>query len=80
MKRMKKILTDAVAVGNATARAISFRNRDPRTPIYENSAWKTVFIGDDYQLAQRRRRGGRNLDARTPFFYVADGEHTRDGR
>ena len=29
-ERMKKILTDAVAVGNATARAISFRNRDPR--------------------------------------------------
>ena len=30
--RMKKILTDAVAVGNATARAIAFRNRDPRAP------------------------------------------------
>ena len=29
-ERMKKILTEAVAVGNATARAVSFRNRDPR--------------------------------------------------
>ncbi len=29
---MKKTLTEAVAVGNATARAITFRNRDPRVP------------------------------------------------
>jgi hypothetical protein len=29
-ERMKKILRDAVAVGNATARAISYRPRDPQ--------------------------------------------------
>ena len=29
-ERMKKILTDAVAIANGTARAIAFRNRDPR--------------------------------------------------
>jgi hypothetical protein len=28
--RMKKILSEAAAVGNATARAISFQPRDPR--------------------------------------------------
>ena len=33
-ERMKKTLTEAVAVANATARALSFSNRDPRTPIY----------------------------------------------
>ena len=48
-ERMKKILTEAVAVGNATARAITFRNRDPRAPIYQNSHWKTGFIGGDYR-------------------------------
>ncbi len=48
-ERMKKILTDAVAVGNATARAISFRNRDPRTAMYPNSQWKTTFIANDYR-------------------------------
>ena len=31
--RMKAILTDVVAIGNATARAIVFRTRDPEAPI-----------------------------------------------
>ncbi len=31
-ERMKKILTDAVAIGNATARSIDFRNRSKRSP------------------------------------------------
>ncbi len=35
--RMKKILTEAVAVGNATARAIVFANRDPRAYFFEVS-------------------------------------------
>lgn len=43
--RMKAILTDAVAVGNATARAVSFRNREPRNAIYPNSQWRTLFGG-----------------------------------
>lgn len=70
-ERMKKILTEAVAVGNATARAISFRNRDPRTSYYEGSQWKTGFIGGDYQWLGGDGMAGRDLDARTYFFYVA---------
>jgi hypothetical protein len=70
-ERMKKILTDAVAVGNATARAISFRNRDPRVSIYEGSQWKTGFIGGDYRWLDGDGMAGRDLDARTYFFYVA---------
>ena len=54
-ERMKKILTDAVAVGNATARAMSFRNRDPRAAIYPNSQWKTVLRRRRLPLARRRR-------------------------
>lgn len=70
-KRMTKILTHAVAAGNATARAISFRNRDPRSLLYPNSQWRTSFIGDDYRWLGGNARAGRDLDARTSFFYVA---------
>jgi hypothetical protein len=70
-ERMKKILTDAVAVGNATARAITFRNRDPRAPIYPNSRWVTGFIAGDYRWLGGDETAGRDLDARTYFFYMA---------
>jgi hypothetical protein len=69
--RMKAILTDAVAVGNATARSIAFHNRDPRSPIYPNSQWRTAFIGDDYRWLDGDGLSGRNMDARTNFFYMA---------
>ncbi len=70
-QRMTKILTEAVAVGNATARAISFRSRDPRGPLYPGSQWKTGFIGNDYRWLDGDGMNGRNLDARTAFFYMA---------
>lgn len=70
-ERMKKILTEAVAVGNATARALSFRNRDPRSALYENSQWRTGFIGNDYRWLDGDGMAGRNLDARSYFFYLA---------
>ncbi|VVD75629.1 signal peptide protein [Pandoraea pneumonica] len=69
--RMTKTLTEAVAVGNATARAISFRNRDPRAWLYPNSQWRVGFIGDDYRWLGGDGTAGRDLDARTGFFYVA---------
>jgi hypothetical protein len=69
--RMKKILTEAVTVGNATARAISFRNRDPRAPLYPNSRWYTGFIANDYRWLGGDEMAGRDLDARTYFFYIA---------
>jgi len=69
--RMKEILTDAIAVGNATARAILFQAREPEAYIYENSHWKTGFVGGDYQWLRDGGAGGRYLDARTLFFYFA---------
>ncbi len=69
--RMTKILTDAVAVGNATARAISFRNRDPRNAIYPGSQWTTTFGAADYRFLEDGGAGGRHLDARTMFYYNA---------
>ena len=69
--RMKAILEDAVAVGNATARAVSFQPRDPRPSSTRTAAWTTGFIGGDYRWLDDGGIGGRNLDARTRFFYVA---------
>ena len=68
-ERMKKILTDAVAVGNATARAISFRDRDRRVDIYSKSQWQSFSNATDYQWLDKDAVGARNMDARTKFFY-----------
>lgn len=69
--RMKRTLTEAVAIGNATARAMGLRSRDPRAALYENSQWRKGFIGGDYRWLDGDGMGGRNLDARTAFFYMA---------
>jgi len=69
--RMKKILTDAAAVGNATARAIIFNDRDKEAYLYPNSAWNNPvvgFEGADYMLV---KNGARLLDSRTYYFYYA---------
>jgi hypothetical protein len=69
--RMKALLVDAVAVGNATARGISLRPRDENAYLFEGKQWYTGFIGKDYQWLLDQGMGGRNLDARTLFFYSA---------
>ena len=69
--RMKAILNDSVAVANATARAIAFQTRDPEAYYYEKSQWKAAFVGGDYKWLIDGGVGGRNLDARTLFFYQA---------
>jgi len=69
--RLRKILTEAVAVGNATARSILFRTRMEEAYYYPDSAWFTGFVGGDYQFFSQP--GVRNLDARTLFHYYATG-------
>ena len=69
--RMQAILTDAAAVANGTARAIAFKTRDPEAILFADRAWKTGFVGGDYRWLIDDGVGGRNLDARTLFFYVA---------
>jgi hypothetical protein len=64
-------MIEAAAVGNATARALSFRRRDPRAYYYEGSGWHTAFVGGDYQFL--RQSGARDLDARTGFHYPYTG-------
>lgn len=69
--RLRAILEDSAAVGNGTARAIAFQTRDPGAYLYEGRQWKTGFVGGDYRWLIDDGVGGRNLDARTLFFYVA---------
>jgi hypothetical protein len=69
--RMQGILKEAVAVGNATARAIWLKPRDERAYFYENSCWYTGFVGGDYKWFVENGNGARNIDARTLFFYSA---------
>src|SRR5262245_25009419 len=65
-ERMKKILTDAAAVGSATVRALAYRSRDKEAYLYPNSAWKTPFVGGSYEFL---RDDIRLLDARSVFFF-----------
>lgn len=67
----RKTLVEAVAIGNATARAIAFRPRLEGVRYYPDSAWSTAFVGGDFQWLKDGGNGGRNLDARTLFFYQA---------
>jgi len=68
---LKKTLTEAVAVANATARAIIFRTPQEEAYLYENSYWKVGFIGGNHEWLKDEGVGGRYLDARTLFFYGA---------
>jgi len=70
-ERMKKIMTEAVAVANATARAILWDERNKDEFLYEGSYWKKGYVGDSYQFLKNDGMGGRNLDARTHFYYFA---------
>ena len=62
------MLAEAAALGNASARAIAFRHRDPAALLYEGSAWYTPFVGGSHEYL---RNGARLLDARAMYFYLA---------
>jgi len=66
-ERLKAILEDAIKVGNATARAISFSPRDESIYLYPNSYWTIAFLGG-YQF---QKNNARELDGRTLFHYIA---------
>ena len=68
--RMKAILTNSMAVGNATARANLFTPRDPRLKIFPDRQWLTTFIGGSYTFADG---AARHMDSRAMFHYYATG-------
>ena len=68
--RMKKILTDAVALGNAAARSFIWAPRDKRVFLYPDRQWITPFVGGSYLF---RDGAELMLDVRSTFFYYATG-------
>ena len=71
--KQKALLTEAVAIGNATARSILFSPQDPKAYIYPNRSgyWQTGFPGGSHEYLVNKGNGGRDMDGRTLFFYLA---------
>mmetsp|Transcript_29780 Transcript_29780/g.75808 ORF Transcript_29780/g.75808 Transcript_29780/m.75808 type:complete len:504 (+) Transcript_29780:85-1596(+) len=70
--KLRKTLVEAVAVANAMARAVSFTPRDEECQLYgKGGGWYTPFVGGDYRWLRDQGAGGRHLDARLFFFYLA---------
>ncbi|RPJ06932.1 MAG: DUF1254 domain-containing protein, partial [Deltaproteobacteria bacterium] len=68
--RMKKILTEAAAVGDATARAIAFNMRQKEGYYYADSSWQLPFVGG-YQF--QTQPDVLNLDAYIFYYFMATG-------
>jgi hypothetical protein len=68
--RMKKILTEAAAVGNATARTLSFRSRTAAAYIYPGGSW---WIPSNSGYEFELQPGVADLDSRIGMFYWATG-------
>jgi hypothetical protein len=83
--RMKKILTEAVALSNATSRTLTMKPRDPTWYYYPASAWWNMLFQTGYEFETPiplitpegakpfPPTGYRNLSGRTAFFYPATG-------
>ncbi len=67
--RMKKILTEAAVVGDATVRTITYRSRIPEAFYYPNSTWRQWLGGYKFQS----QSGVRYLDAAAFFYFYATG-------
>ncbi len=67
--RMKKILTEAAAVGDGTVRAILFKSRIPEAFYYPNSTWRQWLGGYKFES----QPGVRFLDAASFFYFYATG-------
>lgn len=68
--RMKKILTEAAAVGDATARAIAFHWREKDGYYYAGSRWQLPFVGG-YKFESQP--GVLDLDAYAFYYFLATG-------
>jgi hypothetical protein len=83
--RMKKIMTEALAVANATSRSLFMNPRYPSWFYYPGSAWWNYLFETGYQFETPiplitpegvkpfPPSGYRTLDARTNFFYGITG-------
>ena len=83
--RMKKIMTEALALANATSRTLFMSPRDPTWFFYPNSSWFNFLFETGYQFETPiplitpqgvkpfPPTGYRTMDARTNFFYGITG-------
>jgi hypothetical protein len=83
--RMKRILSEALALANATSRSILMKPRDPSWPYYPGSAWWNSLFETGYEFetpiplitAEGAKpfppTGYRTLNARSMFFYGITG-------
>ena len=67
--RMKKLLTEAAAIGNASARSICFMPRDKDVYYYPDRKWYSSFAGS-YDFM---KDGAMMLDHRVLWHYIATG-------
>ena len=81
--RMKKILTDAAAVGNAAGRVLNWQAADyPGWAYYPNSGWASMLWQGGYNfetpppmvtkegIKPFPPTGARTIDSRTAFYYA----------
>lgn len=83
--RMQKIMTEALAVANASARTLFMSPRDPSWNYYPGSSWFNYLFETGYQFETPiplitpegakpfPPTGYRTMDARTNFFYGVTG-------
>ena len=84
--RMRKVLEDAVVVGNATARTVTFAPRpEEGFAFYPNSEWSSSLFVGGYEFLDPPPQitadgpvaapsdGARKLNSRTNFLYMATG-------
>jgi hypothetical protein len=64
-ERMRAILTEAATVGDATARAITYRFRPPEAYYYPDSAWRNILFGG-YRFQDH---GAALFDAATQLYF-----------
>jgi hypothetical protein len=69
-ERMKKILTEAAAVGDATARVIAFHMRDGDYYYYADSNWQLPFVGG---YTFQSQPGVLNFDGYIFYYFMATG-------
>ena len=67
---MQKMLADAAAVGDATARTVAFKMRQKEDYYYKDSAWRLPFLGGYKFEAQP---GVANLDGAIMYYFAATG-------
>jgi hypothetical protein len=84
--RMRKILTEAAAVGTATGRTLNWHAREPDFYYYPGSAWTNYLFVGGYRfetppsevspagvITPYAPTGYRTLNARTAMFFYATG-------